>query len=83
MFPRSLLFMSEFSYKHSGAKSNNLQNLRNKLDPSIKLPESACIPFQMAEYTLGLNPSVKAQLNDIIGKIKKVRSVKKMNKMLH
>ena len=45
MFPKALLFLSEFSHKYSGAKSNNLANLRGKLDPSIKLPESACIPF--------------------------------------
>ena len=45
MFTKSLLYMNEFSSKHSGAKSNNLKYLRDKLDHSIKLPESAVIPF--------------------------------------
>lgn len=45
MFKKSLLYMNEFSERHSGAKSNNLKYLRDKLDSSIKLPESACIPF--------------------------------------
>lgn len=45
MFKKSLMFMDEFSSKHSGAKSNNLKNLRGKLDKNIKLPESASIPF--------------------------------------
>lgn len=63
MFTESIMFMDKFSYDHSGAKSNNLKNLRGKLDRSIKLPESACLPFQMAEYTLGLEPAIKSQLD--------------------
>jgi len=58
-FPRSILFMHEFSPTHSGAKSNNLRLLRDRLDHSVKLPESACIPFQMAEYSLDLEPRIK------------------------
>ena len=45
MFKKSLMFMDEFNNKNSGAKSNNLRNLRGKLDQNIKLPESASIPF--------------------------------------
>jgi hypothetical protein len=45
MFTKSLLYMNEFSWSHSGAKSNNLKFLKDKLDQWIKLPESACIPF--------------------------------------
>jgi len=45
MFKASLLYMNEFSTNHSGAKSNNLKYLRDKLDSGIKLPESAVIPF--------------------------------------
>jgi len=66
MFKKSLLYMNEFSEKHSGAKSNNLKNLRGKLDSSIKLPESACIPFQMLEYTLGLYPETLRKLEGLM-----------------
>jgi hypothetical protein len=59
MFKKSLLYLDEFSKKHSGAKSNNLKNLQKKLDSSIHLPESAVIPFQMAEYSIDLEPEVK------------------------
>ena len=45
MFKTSLMYMNEFSQLHSGAKSNNLKFLRDKLDPGIKLPDSAVIPF--------------------------------------
>lgn len=71
MFRKSFMLMDEFSSKHSGAKSNNLKSLRVKLDWSeqsstvlegpIRLPESACIPFQMAEYTIGLDPQANAK----------------------
>ncbi len=59
MFTKSLMYMEEFSQRHSGAKSNNLKNLRDKLDRNIKLPESACIPFHMCEYSVSLEPTVK------------------------
>ena len=76
------MFMDQFSPKHSGAKSNNLQNLRGKLDRNIKLPESACIPFQMAEYAINLEPDIKKKISDLIDKVHSIKSVKKMNKML-
>jgi hypothetical protein len=45
MFKKSLLYMQDFNEDNSGAKSNNLRTLRDKLDHGIKLPESASIPF--------------------------------------
>ena len=83
MFDRSLLYMGDFSPQHSGAKSNNLKFLRGKLDPGVKLPESACIPFQMQEYSMSLEPEVEAQLNELIDQVATVKSVRKMNKILY
>mmetsp|Transcript_7821 Transcript_7821/g.13107 ORF Transcript_7821/g.13107 Transcript_7821/m.13107 type:complete len:574 (-) Transcript_7821:376-2097(-) len=83
MFLKSLLYMDEFSKKHSGAKSNNLKILRGQLDSKIKLPESAVVPFQMAEYSLNLEPRVKGQLMEAIRKASTIKSVKKMNKLLY
>ena len=83
MFDHSVLYMSDFSPRHSGAKSNNLKNLRGKLDPGVKLPESACIPFQVAEYSIGLEPQVQAKLSALIDQVSKVKSVRKMNKNLY
>ena len=83
MFKKSLLSMDEFSQKHSGAKSNNLKNLRNKLDKNIKLPESACIPFQMCEHSISLEPTVSTKLASLVEKVSTIKSVKKMNKMLY
>lgn len=83
MFSKSLLYMEEFSPRHSGAKSNNLKHLRDKLDRNIKLPESACIPFQMCEYSVGLEPNVQTKLNTLIERVSTIKSVKKMNKMLY
>lgn len=45
MFDKAVMQMDEFTKKHSGAKSNNLKNLRAKLDKTIKLPDSAVLPF--------------------------------------
>ena len=75
--------MSEFSEKHSGAKSNNLKYLRDKLDSSIKLPESLCIPFQMLEYTLGLYPADLKKIEGLITQITEVKSENEMNTMLN
>ena len=83
MFKKSLLYMNEFSEKHSGAKSNNLKYLRDKLDSTVKLPESACIPFQMLEYTLGLYPDTLKKIEGLMDQIKSVKSVKKMNRILN
>lgn len=83
MFKKSLMFMEEFSSLNSGAKSNNLKNLRGKLDRSIKLPESASIPFQMCEYSIALEPAIQQKLNNLINKVSTIKSVKKMNKMLY
>lgn len=83
MFTNSLMYMDEFSRKHSGAKSNNLKILRGKLDHWIKLPESAVLPFQLAEYSTSLEPSTESKLMKLIEKIHSIKSVKKMTKMLH
>lgn len=83
MFTQSLLSMEQFSYKHSGAKSNNLKFLKDKLDSNIKLPESACVPFQMAEYSIDLEPDVKKKLQSLAQRMRNIKSVKKMNKMLY
>lgn len=83
MFSNALMYMDEFSRKHSGAKSNNLKILRGKLDHWIKLPESAVLPFQMAEYSTSLEPSTEGKLKALIEKIHAIKSVKKMTKMLH
>ena len=74
--------MDNFSDKNSGAKSNNLKYLRDKLDRHIKLPESASIPFQVAEYVIDLNADVKSKIDSLIEKVHTIKSVKKMNKML-
>jgi hypothetical protein len=42
-----------------GAKSNNIKVLKDKIESWINLPESACIPFKMMEYTLNLEPGIK------------------------
>lgn len=83
MFEKSLVYMDEFDEKHMGAKSNNLKFLRENMKQNIKLPESACVPFQMQEYTIGLNPAASQKLQNIISKINSIKSVKKMNKMLY
>ena len=83
MFNHSVLYMSDFSTKHSGAKSNNLKFLRGKLDAGVKLPESACIPFMVAEYSIGLEPEIQAKLRALIDQVSTVKSVKKMNKNLY
>ena len=75
--------MDEFSEKHSGAKSNNLKNIRNKLENWIKLPESVVLPFQVAEYSIGRESSVKQKLDSLIEKVGEIKSVRKMNKMLY
>lgn len=69
MFTKSVMYMNEFSHKNSGAKSNNLKYLRDKIDQGIKLPESACIPFQMAEYSIGLEPAVKNKIEALCSQI--------------
>jgi alpha-glucan,water dikinase len=83
MFTKSIMYMEEFSERHSGAKSNNLKYLRDKLDRNIKLPESACIPFQMCEYSVGLELSVQEKLETLIERVSTIKSVKKMNRMLY
>jgi hypothetical protein len=45
MFKTAVMQMSEFSRKHSGAKSNNLALLHRKLDKSLTVPESVVLPF--------------------------------------
>jgi alpha-glucan,water dikinase len=92
MFKKSFMLMEEFSDKHSGAKSNNLKSLKAKLDWSeqscsaldgpVILPESGSIPFQMAEYTIGLDPQINAKYQMILQKLISNKSVKKMEKML-
>ena len=74
--------MDEFSSKHSGAKSNNLKNLRGKLDENIKLPESVVIPFQVLEYTLSLYPETEKQVQYLISKVTTVTTSQAMNIIL-
>ena len=69
MFKQSLILMQDFSATHSGAKSNNLRKIRDKLERSIKMPESACLPFQLQEYTVGLEPATQNKLNSLIDQI--------------
>lgn len=83
MFKKALLYMQDWSVDHSGGKSNNLKTLREKLDHGIKLPESASIPFQMQEYSIGLEPEKLKRLNHLIEQISIGKSVKKMNKNLY
>ena len=83
MFKKSLLYMDDFNHKNMGAKSNNLKQLRDKLDAGIKVPESATIPFKMQEYSIDLEPTVKAKIEQITNLVTKVKSVRKMNQMLH
>ena len=45
MFKKSLMFMDDFNSINMGAKSNNLKQLRDKLDSTINVPESATLPF--------------------------------------
>ena len=58
-FPQSFMLMDDFNDKNMGAKSNNLKVLRDKLEKWVLLPESGCIPFQMMEYTLELEPEIR------------------------
>ncbi len=82
MFKTSMMYMNEFTKEHSGAKSNNLKYLRDKMDKGIKLPDSAVIPFQVLEYTLGLEKSIESKLSTLIDQIAKTKSVRKMKKIL-
>jgi len=75
--------MDDFNSLNMGAKSNNLKVLRDKLDAGIKVPESATLPFRMQEYSIDLEPSVKSRIEQITNQISKVKSVRKMNQMLH
>jgi hypothetical protein len=36
----------------------------------------------MAEYAIGLEPSIKKKISDLIEKVQTIKSVRKMNKML-
>lgn len=83
MFSKTLLFMNEFSDKHSGAKSNNLKFLQSRLMAGVRLPDSACIPFQVLEYTLGLFPDTQKKVKALIDQITGVKSVRRMNRMLN
>lgn len=47
------------------------------------MPESACIPFQMCEYSISLEPTIEQKLTTLIGRVTTIKSVKKMNKMLY
>ena len=83
MFKSSLMYMTEFSEKHSGGKSNNLKALYQKLPTGVKVPDSACIPFQVLEYTLGLYPDMKRKLNSLCDQIGGIKSVRRMNRILN
>jgi hypothetical protein len=79
----SFFLLPDFNKEHMGAKSNNLKILQDGLGSSVHLPKSGCIPFKMQEYTLDLHPSIKTELNDLIKKLSKTKSYKRMNKMLY
>ena len=79
MFKKSLLYMDDFNHQNMGAKSNNLKQLRDKLESGIKVPESATIPFKMQEYSVDLEPNIKAKIEQITSLVTKVKSVRKMN----
>ena len=91
-FKKSFMTMEEFSPKHSGAKSNNLKGLKHQLEWSeqsssvladpLQLPESGSIPFLMDIYTIGLNARIKVKYEQLIAKLKAVKSVRKMEKQL-
>jgi hypothetical protein len=80
---KSFMLLEEFSSQNMGAKSNNLLILHKGLGEWIHLPKSGCIPFKMLEYTLSLHPDINAELNDQIEKLTKIKSVKKMNRLLY
>lgn len=67
MFKKSLFYMDDFNPNNMGAKSNNLKILRDKLAQGMKVPESATIPFKMQEYSIDLEPSVKAKISALTG----------------
>lgn len=83
MFTNALLYMTEFSEKNSGAKSNNLKYLYKKLPAGVKIPDSACIPFQVCEYTLGLYPDMKKKIKQLCDQIGTIKSVRRMNRILN
>ena len=82
-FPKAFMNIDEFNSKNMGAKSNNLKVLRDSLEASILLPESACIPFKMLEYTLALEPEIEEQINKHIELLSTCTKVKKMNRLLY
>lgn len=77
------MLLSEFTNLHMGAKSNNLKVLNDGLGSWINLPKSGCIPFKMLEYTLNLQEEIKDHLNSYIDRLSKIKSVKKMNRLLY
>jgi hypothetical protein len=83
MFKNCVMQMSEFSREHSGAKSNNLAILSKKLDKSLLLPESVVLPFQLCEYSLGLDKGLQKQYDQLSAKISKTKNVDRMTKYLN
>ena len=47
------------------------------------VPKSGCIPFQVMEYSLGLEKEIKDELDACIEKLNSVQKVKKMNRLLY
>ena len=66
-----------------GAKSNNLKELKDKMEKWILLPESVCIPFKMFEYTLSLHPEIEQEINKNIDELSTTTKVKRMNRLLY
>lgn len=52
------------------------------MEQPLQLPDSGCIPFLMDIYTIGLDSNTQMKYEQIIDKLKVVKSVKKMDKML-
>eukprot|EP00828_Plagiopyla_frontata_P024545 TRINITY_DN3133_c0_g1_i3.p1 TRINITY_DN3133_c0_g1~~TRINITY_DN3133_c0_g1_i3.p1 ORF type:complete len:644 (+),score=72.26 TRINITY_DN3133_c0_g1_i3:1109-3040(+) len=57
---------SEFTKENVGAKSNNLEKIRGKIEPWIKLPKGMTIQFNAFEEILDLpeNEAIQQQLED-------------------
>lgn len=53
------MLMDEFNSENMGAKSKNLKILKDKLENSVLVPESGCIPYKMLEYSLSLEPETQ------------------------
>jgi hypothetical protein len=79
------MLLKDFNNQNMGAKSNNLLLLSQGLEAStnIHLPKSGCLPFKTQEYTMDLHPEIKEKVHKYIDRLSKIRSVKRMNRILY